>query len=182
MVRICGDYRLTVNKAAPVEQYPLPRFEELTAKLQGSTAYSKVDLKAAYNQLSLDEKSRQYLTVNTLKGLLKPTRLGFGYSSAPALFQRTMETLLAGIPGICVFLDDVCSGKALQEHNLALREVLCRIRDAGLRLNKDKCVFGVSKVVYLGHQISGNGVEPTEDKVTAVTMAPEPRNVSELRC
>ena len=182
-VRICGDYRLTINKAAPVEQYPLPRFEELASKLQGSTVYSKVDLKAAYNQLSLDENSRQYLTVNTLKGLLKPTRLGFGYSSAPALFQRTMETLLAGIPGTCVFLDDVvCSGKTLQEHNLALREVLSRIRGAGLRLNKDKCVFGVSKVVYLGHQISGKGVEPTDDKVTAIANAPEPRNVSELRC
>ena len=94
-----------------------------------------------------------------------------------------METLLAGIPGTCVFLDDVvCSGKTLQEHNLALREVLSRIRGAGLRLNKDKCVFGVSKVVYLGHQISGKGVEPTDDKVTAITNAPEPRNVSELRC
>ena len=75
-VRICGDYRLTINKAAPVEQYPLPRFEELSAKLQGSTVYSKVDLKSAYNQLPLDEKSRENLTVNTLKGLLKPTRLG----------------------------------------------------------------------------------------------------------
>ena len=79
--------------------------------------YSKVDLKSAYNQLPLDEKSREYLTVNTLKGLLKPTRLGFGYSSAPALFQRTMEVLLAGIPGTCVFLDDiVVSGKTPQEH------------------------------------------------------------------
>ena len=182
-VRICGDYRLTVNKAAPVEQYPLPRFEELATKLQGSTVFSKVDLKAAYNQLTLDESSREYLTVNTSKGLLKPTRLGFGYSSAPALFQRTMETLLVGIPGTAVFLDDVvCSGKTLRKHNIALREVLDRVRAAGLKLNKGKCVFGASKVTYLGHQISGQGIEPTDDKVRAITEAPEPRNLSELRC
>ena len=60
-VRICGDYRLTVNKAAKVEQYPLPRIEELCSKMAGCTIFSKIDLKSAYNQLVLDQRSREYL-------------------------------------------------------------------------------------------------------------------------
>ncbi|XP_043237553.1 keratin, type I cytoskeletal 9-like [Amphibalanus amphitrite] len=94
-----------------------------------------------------------------------------------------MEVLLAGIPGTCVFLDDVVvSVKTLQEHNVALRAVLARIREAGLRLNKDKCVFRAHREVYLGHQISGEGIKPTDDNVEAITAAPEPENVSQLRC
>ena len=86
-ITICGDYRLTVNKVTPLEQYPLPKAEELFTKFQGSTVFSQLDLKSAYNQLPLDEKSRQYLAINTHKGILIPTRLGFGYASAPAVFQ-----------------------------------------------------------------------------------------------
>ena len=181
-IRLCGDYRLTINKAAKVEQYPLPRVEELLSKLAGCTLFSKIDLKSAYNQMVLDENSREFLTVNTSKGLLKPTRLSFGYASAPSLFQRTMDTLLAGIPGVCVFLDDVVvAGQTAESHGDALRQVLHRLREAGLKANREKCCFGLESVTYLGHKVSGKGVETTDDKVTAITSAPEPRDVVSLR-
>ena len=181
-VRICGDYRLTINKAAKVEQYPLPRIEELCSKLTGCTIYSKVDLKSAYNQLVLDERSREYLTINTPRGLLRPCRLGFGYASAVSLFQRTLESVLAGIPGVGLFLDDiVCAGRDQGEHDASLREVLRRLQETGLRVNKAKCRFSVSEITYLGFRISGNGVETTTDKVDAILKAPNPQNVKELR-
>lgn len=181
-LRICGDYRLTVNKVATPYQYPLPRVEELLSKLTGATVFSKIDLKSAYNQLPLDDTSRQYLTVNTHRGLLKPNRLSFGYSSAPALFQQTLETLLAGIPGVGVFLDDVVvSGADAGSHNTALRAVLSRLQTAGLRVNREKCQFGLTEVTYLGHKVSARGVETTDDKVRAILRAPEPTSVTELR-
>ena len=159
-LRICGDYRLTANRVATPYQYPLPRVEELFSKLTGATVFSKIDLRSAYNQLPLDEASRQYLTVNTHRGLLRPTRLSFGYSSAPALFQQTLETLLAGIPGVGVFLDDVVvSGASVDSHNAALRVVLSRLQSAGLRVNREKCQFGLAEVTYLGHRVSAKGVE-----------------------
>ena len=131
----------------------------------------------------LDEASREYLTVNTPKGLLRPTRLSFGYASAPSLFQRTMDTLLAGLKGVCVFLDDVVvAGRTVESHDAALREVLRRLGEAGLRANRSKCCFGVDSVSYLGHKVSGRGVETTDDKVAAITGAPEPRDISALRC
>ena len=181
-VRLCGDYRLTVNKAAKADQYPLPRIEDLLSKMCGGKVFSKCDLKSAYNQLVLEKESRQFLTINTHRGLLRPTRLSFGYSAAPSLFQRTIETLLAGIDGVGVFLDDVViTGRDMQEHNIALREVLRRLSDAGLRVNRDKCSFGVPSVQYLGFKVSERGVETTEDKVSAIRSAPDPQNVSQLR-
>ena len=181
-LRICGDYRLTVNEVATPYQYPLPRIEELLSSLTGATVFSKIDLKSAYNQLPLDDISRQYLTVNTHRGLLKPTRLSFGYSSALALFQQTLETLLAGIPGVGVFLDDVVvSGADTNSHNAALRSVLSRLQVSSLRVNREKRQFGLAEVTYLGHKVSARGVETTEDKVRAILRAPEPGSVSQLR-
>ena len=130
--RLCGDYRLTVNRVAKGGQYPLPRMEELLTGLVGSTIFSKIDLKSAYNQLVLDEDSREILAVNTPRVLLRPTILSFGYASAPSLFQRTMDTLLVGIKGVCLFLDDVAvAGETMESHEKALREVLCRLSEAG---------------------------------------------------
>ena len=181
-LRLCGDYRLTVNKVANLDQYPLPRVEELLVKIAGCSIFSKVDLKSAYNQLVLDERSREYLTLNTPRGLLRPTRLSFGYASAPSLFQRTLDKLLCGIKGVAVFLDDVIiAGPSLQEHNRALREVLRRLSEAGLRANRAKCCFGLKSVTYLGYTVSGAGVHTTDDKVAAIRGAPEPRNVTELQ-
>ena len=171
-----------MNKVTPLEKYPLPKVEEMFSKLQGATVYSQLDLRNAYNHLPLEENSRKYLALNTHKGLLVPTRLGYGYASAPAIFQRYMETLLAGITGVGVFLDDVMvSGKTPQEHRKALEEVLRRLSDANLRLQMKKCRFGVSSITYLGHHISADGVRPTGDKVSAVKHAPAPKNLKELQ-
>ena len=183
-LRLCGDYRLTVNKVARVHQYPLPRVEELLAKLSGCSLFSKVDLKSAYNQLVLDEKSREYLTLNTPRGLVRPTRLSFGYASAPSLFQRTLDNLLCGLPGVAVFLDDVIIAVPSREApQKRLRKVLRRLSEAGLRVDRAnaKCNFGVSSVTYLGYTVSGAGVHTTNDKVEAIRGAPEPRNVTELQ-
>ena len=163
-LRLCGDYRLTVNKVAREHQYPLPRVEILLSKLSGCSIFSKVDLKSAYNQLVLDDKAREYLTLNTPRGLVRPTRLSFGYASAPSLFQRTLDNLLCGLPGMAVFLDDVIIAALSSEVHLErLREVLKRLSESGLRVNREKCRFGVSSVTYLGYTVSGVGVHSIND-------------------
>ncbi len=67
-MRICGDYKLTVNQASKLEQYPIPKLEDLLEKLAGGETYSKLDLSHAYQQVILDE-SKRYITLNTHKGL-----------------------------------------------------------------------------------------------------------------
>ena len=86
-LRLCGDYKVTINKFAKTESYPLPRIEELFSSLAGGMSFSKLDLSHAYLQIELDDASIEYVTVNTHKGLYKYNRLPFGVSSAPAIFQ-----------------------------------------------------------------------------------------------
>ena len=68
-VRICGDYKVTVNSALDVDQYPLPRPADLMASLTGGQKFSKIDLTSAYQQMVLEKESRQYVTTNTHRGL-----------------------------------------------------------------------------------------------------------------
>ena len=96
-LRVCGDYKMTVNKWANVDQYPLPNTEDLFATLAGGQVFSKIDLSHAYQQVELDVDSHKYLTINTHKGLYRYKRLPFGVSSAPAIFQRIMVQLLQGV-------------------------------------------------------------------------------------
>ena len=120
--------------------------------------------------------------INPPKGLYKYTRLIFGVSAAPAIFQRTMDCLLQGIPQVAAFQDDLLiTGDTDESHILHLREVLHRLDAEGFRLNKDKCEFMLPEVTYLGHRITAEGIKPTADKVKAVQEAPTPKNATELK-
>lgn len=181
-VKIAGDYSITLNKVLNVDKYPLPRIEEVFAKLGGGEHYSRIDLKNAYNQFELSEQSQELTTITTQTGLYKYTRLVYGLANAPAIFQRSMETLLMGIEGVSVWLDDVCiTGRDEHTHLQRLEEVLRRLNDAGLRLQKDKCEFFQDSVTYLGYVIDKNGLRTCAKKVEAIIKAPTPSNVLELK-
>jgi transposase InsO family protein len=181
-VRLCGDYKCTVNQAINREIYPMPTVEEMFSKLAGSALFCKIDLSQAFQQLILDEVSQELVTVNTSKGLFRVTRLVYGISSSPAIFQREMDNLLSGIPGVVYFIDDVLiSASTTEQLKERLHETLARLARAGLRAQREKCVFGQTEVTYLGYQIDKDGLHPTDDKVSAILSAPEPTNVTQLR-
>ena len=93
-----------------------------------------------------------------------------------------MENLLRGCQGVCIYLDDILiSGSTIEEHLRHLDHVLQILETAGLRLNKLKCAFMLSKIEYLGHVIDESVLHPTQEKVKAIQEAPEPKNLAELR-
>ena len=93
-VRICGGFKQTVNKAPPIDKYPIPKIEDLFVKLAGGRMFTKLDMSQAYQQICLDEESQKFVVINTSKGLFRYNRLSFGISSAPGIFQRVIENLL----------------------------------------------------------------------------------------
>ena len=181
-LRICGDFKLTVNKASKLDRYPIPKIEDLFSKLAGGRTFSKLDMSQAYQQIPLDQDSCKYVVINTHRGLFQFNRLPFGVSSAPGVFQRIMESILNGVPNVVVYLDDILvTGPTEAEHLQVLEEVLQRLQTAGLRLKREKCVFMAPSVAYLGHKIDAQGLHPLPDKVRAIQEAPQPQNVSELK-
>lgn len=181
-LRICGDYKVTINKYLCDFKYPLPLIDEIFASLQGGELFSKLDLSSAYNQLILDEKSQLLCTWSTHIGTLKMKRLPFGVKTAAAIFQKTMENLLRDIPFVVVYQDDITiSGENMSQHICNLKAVLNKLMAAGLKLNLSKCEFFQSKISYLGFTIDKFGLSKNKERIESVLKAPIPQDVSELR-
>ena len=158
-LRLCGDSKVTVNPQLQVESYPMPTLMELLHKMSGGKHFTKLDLASAYQQMRLDSESRKLVTITTHQGLYEVTQLPFGISSAPAIFQRYMDTLLQGLDKVVCRLDDILiTGNSDKERLATLREVLRWLREAGIRLNRSKCKFFVDQLIFLGYLVSADGV------------------------
>lgn len=181
-VRVCGDYKVTVNPNLNVDTYPIPTPEEVFHKVSGGTKFSKIDVRCAFQSLELDIESQDYVTLNTPKGLFKYKRLPYGIASSPAIWQRFIDQVLSGLDGTCAFIDDVIvTGKDDQEHLENLSKVFERFRTYNLRVKPEKCVFMANEIVYMGIRISAQGISPEKGKVDAITRAPVPTDVHQLR-
>ncbi|KAL3194431.1 hypothetical protein MRX96_016221 [Rhipicephalus microplus] len=181
-IRICADYKCTINKALQQHAYPVPVVSHVLASLSGGTIFAKLDLAQAYQQLPVTNESAAAQTIVTHRGAFRVRRLQFGVSVAPGIFQNLMETLLRGIPGVIPYFDDVLiPGASGQELLSRLREVLRRFQDAGLKVKREKCQLGVAQVEFLGFRIDAEGIHPTPEKTQAILGAPRPSNKTELQ-
>ena len=180
-VRICVDFT-KLNKSVQRENYPLPRVEELLAGLEGSTVFSKMDANSGFWQINLDTKSRELTTFITPFGRFQFRKMPFGISAAPEFFQRQMERILQGLPGVLCMMDDILVfGKNIKEHDQRLEKAMQRLRDSGLTLNKGKCEFRKNSIRFLGHIISSKGIHADPEKVKAIHGMEPPSNKKELK-
>ena len=106
-VRICGDYKVTINPVLDVPEHPMPTADDLFTQLNGGEKFTKLDLSSAYQQVLLDEESRKYVTINTHLGLFRYTCQPFGVASSPAIFQKIMDSVMNGLQGVGGILDDL---------------------------------------------------------------------------
>ena len=94
-----------------------------------------------------------------------------GICNAPEIFHSLMVEMVKDIPGVEVYIDDLLIHAPTQElYDTRLREVLQQCRQAGITLNREKSVFGKHKVVFLGHELSGEGIRPTLDKMLSMRL------------
>ena len=126
----------------------------------------------------MSESSRPITTFVTHAGLYRYRRLFFGISSGQEKYQQIIQQVLSECTGALNIADDVI---VHAEHDERLLQVMECLSQHGLTLNKDKCVFRLSKLEFMGHVLSNHGIGPAEDKVKAIQMAQEPQNVGEVR-
>ena len=180
-LRLCGDYKVTVNRWAEVGTYPLPTVQDLFAKIKGKV-FSKLDLAQAYLQCELTDASKKLLVINTQKGLLQPERLPYGVAQAPELFQKIMDQALQGLDGVLVYLDDILvASPSVEEHRKDLGKVMKRLKEYNIHLNGTKCEMFKTELNYLGHRITAEGIHPTEEKIQAIRNMKRPEDVKELQ-
>lgn len=181
-IRICGDFRTTINPVMITEKHPVPLFDQLRRQLANGKSFTKIDLKDAYLQFEVDDESKKYLVISTHKGYFCYNRLPFGIANAPALFCRYIEKLLEGINDTAVYFDDIAvTGTSDESHLNNLDEIFKRLRQAGMKVNLKKCTFMEPQIEYLGHQINKDGITPSMTKIQAINNAPTPQNVTELK-
>ena len=180
-VRICGDYKSTLNINLETKQYPLPTVDECFHPMRGGKQFSKLDIRQAYNHLALREADKKLTTINTTKGLLIWNRLPYGVSSATAIFQQTMDSVLRGCKSTVCRVDDILvTGQTEEEHLDNLEEVIKRLEVANFRCNLKKSEFLKEEVKYLGYLISAEGIRPSVDKVETLMKADYPESLPAL--
>jgi len=180
-VRICVDMR-RANEAIIRERHPIPTVEELLHQLNGSTMFSKLDLKWGFHQIPLDEESRHVTTFVTHRGLFRYKRLMFGLSSAPEKYQKIICDVLKRCQGVANIADDVIVyGRNQEEHDRRLFAVLDKLKESGMTLNKRKCEFRMPELTFFGLNLTEDGINPTEEKIAAILNAGSPKTASEAR-
>ena len=181
--RFCVDYR-KLNAVSIKDAYPLPRIDDTLDSLAGATCFSTLDLASGYWQVGLTEEAQTKSAFVTHSGLYQFKVMPYGLTNAPSTFERLMERVLQGLQWqIClVYIDDVIIySRTVEEHVSRLELVLQKLAEAGLKLKPKKCHLFRTKVLYLGHIVSADGVSTDPEKVEAVKEWGVPKDLTDVR-
>lgn len=182
--RLCVDYR-QINENSIRDAYPISQINSILEKLRNSKFFSTIDLRHGYWQIPMAPESKPFTAFTVPgRGLFQWCVMPFGLHSAPATFQRALDTVISPELDSFAFayLDDiVVLGRTLEEHLKNLRVVFDHLIAANLSINKEKCSFARKQIRYLGHVISESGIHTDPEKVNAVAVLPAPTTVKELR-
>lgn len=181
-IRLCGDYKVTVNPNLIVDEHPLPTIEHIFAKVSDGVKYSKIDLSRAYLQVQVDPQDQEILTWTTHKGLFRPTRLMFGISSAPAIWQRLIEMILVDVPGIAIYLDDIVVTDSNDSIHLERLDLLFKtLQKWNIKVNFEKCSLFQDSIEYCGFRIDKQGIHKMRAKIMAMVDMAEPENKDQVK-
>ena len=157
-VRICVDLT-QLNQYVKHERHILPSVDHVMGQVGDAKIFSKLDANSGFWQIELAPESAKLTTFITPFGRYYFNRLPFGITSAPEFFQKRMSEILRGCEVVVGLVDDVLVyGRNAEEHHVRLMAVLETLKNAGVTLNKDKCIFYTNSINILGQIIDGKGV------------------------
>ncbi|GBG89983.1 hypothetical protein CBR_g50073 [Chara braunii] len=182
-LRKCIDYRglnaITVKNAAP-----LPRIDDLLDRVQGCKYYTKINLKSGYHQIAIRPEDQHKTAFQTRYGLYEFVVMPFGLCNAPGTFQHSMNRIFHDYLDkfVVVYLDDILIfSRTVEEHAQHVDKVLSILRQHKYKINAEKCEFGPTRILYLGHEVSADGIRPKDAKVASIRDWPRPQPVTEVR-
>ena len=176
-IRLCGDYKVTINPQLEVDQYPLPKPDNIFATLSGGKWFSKIDLKHAYQQIKLSESSRPLVTINTHRGVyISILDVVWGCLCPSSIPESDGHRSATSVKS------DLLLRRYFDNRKLPTRTFLqCPTSPTALgRTCKSKCAFMCQAVEYLGHRVDAERLHTLDTKVAAIQKAPSPRDVQEL--
>ena len=190
--RLCIDFRkindlqqkvITEGKSKGcLSLIPLPKIDEMYAKLKGAKFFSTIDLRRGYYHITLGKDSRAKTAFVTPFGKYEFLQVSFGLVQAPAFFQHLMNKVLDNFPFAMTYLDDIIIFSNTEEEHLAhIEEIFRRLEAADLKMKRSKCNFFKKHIHYLGHLISANGIQPLKDKLDTIRDMPAPRSSKEVK-
>ena len=190
--RLCIDFRKINNLQQTVitegkskgclSLVPLPKIDEMYAKLKGAKFFSTIDLRSGYYHIALGKDSRAKTAFVTPFGKYEFLQVPFGLAQAPAYFQHLMNQVLDNCNFAMTYLDDIIIFSETEEEHLAhIEEIFRRLEAADLKMKRSKCDFFKKHIHYLGHLISADGIRPLKDKLDTICDMPAPRNSKEVK-
>ena len=193
---MCVDYRM-INQLLPkvdkahsktkgvLTLVPLPEIDKIYAKLEGSTIYSTFDMRSGYYHLELSAESQPksaFVVGGPKGGKWEFKRCPFGLTQAPAYFQMLVNKVLEGLDFAFGYLDDILIySRNMEEHLSHVWTLFEQMQQVDLKLTRQKCNFLKAHVQYLGHYISGQGLEPIPEKLESLQQMPAPTDLTEVR-
>ncbi|GJZ63592.1 putative reverse transcriptase domain-containing protein, partial [Tanacetum coccineum] len=181
--RMCIDYR-ELNKLTVKNRYPLPRIDDLFDQLQGSSVYSKIDLRSGYHQLRVREEDIPKTAFRTRYGHYEFQVMPFGLSSTPAVFMDLINRVCKPYLDkfVIVFIDDILIySKNKEEHEEHLKLILEFLKKEELYVKFSKCEFWIPKVQFLGHVINSKGIHVDPTKIESIKDWASPKSPTEIR-
>ncbi|GBG62620.1 hypothetical protein CBR_g31256 [Chara braunii] len=168
-LRMCIDYR-GLNAITVKNAEPLPRIDDLLDRVQGCRCFTKIDLKSGYHQIAIKPEDQHKTAFQTRYGMYEFVVMPFGLCNAPGTFQHAMNRIFHDFLDkfIVVYLDDILIfSRTVEEHAEHLKIVLDLLRQHQYKVNLEKCEFGRTKILYLGHEISAHGLRPDDAKMAS---------------
>ncbi|XP_004308201.1 PREDICTED: uncharacterized protein LOC101305990 [Fragaria vesca subsp. vesca] len=182
--RMCVDYT-NLNKACPMDSFPLPQIDQLVDSTAGFKMLSFLDAYSGYNQIKMQPTDQDHTTFVTDKGLYCYEVMPFGLKNAGATYQRLVNAMFEEKIGevMEVYVDDMLvKSKADDDHIANLDKVFTKLLAHGMRPNPQKCILAVSGRKFLGFMVSERGIEANPEKVQAILDMTVPRTRNKVQC
>ena len=161
----------------------MPRISDTLQQLEGFRYATSLDMNMGYYHIVLSPETADMCTIITEYGKYRYKRLPMGVACSPDIFQAKIYELLGDIEGTKAYIDDILVVKkgTFKEHLMQLEEIFKRCQRANIKLNAEKCRFGLNEIDYLGYLVTPDGVKPNPKKIKAIQALERPTTVTEVR-